>query len=114
TGIIRSKQSLCRPCVDRLQMVGVLHQHSCTPSGRWNPMDLLESLATVLALVDPRAGTGVDHTRLLRIDDDREDIRVLDHTVLNVVPMFAAIGRLPRQMPRSSIDNLRVVWVDRD
>ncbi len=48
-----------------------------------------------------------------RIDDDRKHIRVLDNPILDIFPVLPTISRLPRQMPRSCINNLRVIRVDR-
>src|SRR5882757_11332816 len=49
-----------------------------------------------------------------RIDDDREHIRVVDDALFDTVPSHAAVGRLPRQMPGSGIDDLWIGGIDRD
>ena len=113
-------QPLRRPRKYRVQIVRVLHQHARAPRGRGNALRLVHANSAaklrpaVLALIDSRARTEVDHIRRVGIDDDREYVRVVNHSLLDVVSSWPAIGGLPGKMPRSGINCLRIGGIDGD
>ena len=46
------------------------------------------------------------------IDDDRKHIRVIDHAFVDVLPVGAAIGRLPGQVPGSGINHVGIFGIN--
>src|SRR5205814_3290790 len=48
----------------------------------------------------------------MRIDDDGENIRIIDHALLHIRPALAAVGGFPGQMPGAGVNGLRIVGVD--
>ena len=67
-----------------------------------------------VAAIYPRTGAGVDHIGDGGIDDDREHIRIIDEPLLDVVPIGAAIGGLPGQVPGAGINGVRILGIDGD
>ena len=48
----------------------------------------------------------------MRIDDDGENIRIIDHALLHIRPALAAVGSLPGQMPGAGVNDLRIFGID--
>ena len=117
--IIGAIQALRRPREHCVQVVGVLHQHPGPPRRRRNALGFIhanparELHPAVHALVDPRARAQVHHQRLLRVHQDREDVRVLDDPILDARPTLPAVRRLPRQVPCARVDGIGVRRVHR-
>jgi len=64
--------------------------------------------AACLGAVDAAAGAQQHPLRLVRIDVNREHVRVVDHALVDRLPAFAFVGRLPGQMRRAGVDALPV------
>ena len=100
--------------IHNLRIAGILLQHSRTACRKWNSLELMEQIARAFALIDTRAGAGVDHGRIGGVDDDGKYIRVVDHALVDVLPIGACIGGLPRQMPGAGIDDIGILGIDSD
>ena len=74
----------------------------------------MEQIARAFALVNTGAGTGVDHRRISGVDDNGKYVRVVDHALVDVLPMGACIGGLPRQVPSPRIDDIGILGIDGD
>jgi hypothetical protein len=48
------------------------------------------------------------------VDDDREHVRVVDHPFINVLPVDAAVGSFPGQVPGSGVYSIGILGIDRD
>jgi hypothetical protein len=48
------------------------------------------------------------------VDDDRKHVGVVDHALINMLPVGAAVGSLPGQVPGSGIDGVGILGIDRD
>src|SRR5258708_9128575 len=51
----------------------------------------------------------IDRLRRGGIDDDGEDVRVVDEPLLDVVPVRAAVRRLPGKVPGAGVNRLRIL-----
>ena len=76
-------------------------------------MDLFEQLARILAFVDAAARAGENDLRPDWIDNNRKHIGVVDDAPFDVVPAFAAITGLPRQMPGTGVNHIGIRWINR-
>ena len=72
----------------------------------------MEEIAAVDALVNTGAGAQVDRRGLLRINDQRENIGIVDDSVLNLMPVVSAILGLPGKMPCAGINHIRILRID--
>src|SRR5260370_8697669 len=68
----------------------------------------MEELTGILTLVNSRAGADVNGLRIILINDDGKHIRVVNHAVLDDLPVGSAVAGLPGQVPSSGIDDVRV------
>ena len=76
------------------------------------PSNLVEEDAGVFALVDAAAGAEEDGVRVDGINDDGEHVGVFDDAFFDVLPVLAAVVRLPGQVPGSGVDDVGVGGVD--
>ena len=92
----------------------ILLEHAGASRGEGNALDLLELIAAADALINAGAGAGENFRRIGRADDDRENVGIVDHAFIDVLPVGAAVAGLPRQVPGSGIDHVRIFGIDRD
>ena len=78
------------------------------------PLQLVEQVARAFALVDSGAGAGVNHRRIGGVHDDREHIGVVDHALVDAMPVGAAVVRLPGQVPGAGINHVGILGIDGD
>ncbi len=94
-------------------MVDEIHlKNAGAPGGKRNALNLPELFSSVLALIDSGTGAGKDHRGVSGIDNDRKNVGIFDYALLDVVPGFAAVFGLPRQVPGARIDYVRIHGVD--
>ena len=100
--------------VDDVFVGGILLQHARTARRERNALDLGELLARAHALVDARACAGKNVRGIGVVDDDRKHIGIVDHALVDVLPVGAAIGSLPREVPRAGVHDVGILRVNRD
>ena len=76
-------------------------QDAGAPGREWNSLDLVEESSTVFTFVNSGAGAQIDVHCVARIDDDREDIRVVYDAIFHSRPALASVYCLPGQVPGS-------------
>src|SRR5690348_8239631 len=106
------KQTFSGPRVNHVAVLWILLEHASSSCRKGNALNLVEELARALALVNAGAGAGINNLRLFGINDYRENIGVVDDSILDVVPRTASVGSLPRQMPGSGVDRFRIVRIN--
>src|ERR1019366_7893751 len=77
-------------------------------------LNAMKSFGAIVALVDARAGTGIDSQRHLRIDDDTEDVGIIQDSLLEVMPVHPSVAGFPRQVSRPGIDDVGILRIDGD
>ncbi len=110
----RLVQTFSRPGKDDLQMRRILIQLPCSPCRGRDALHFREVRTRIGAFINARTCACVDDLRVLRVYDDRKDVRIINDAFFNIAPGRAAVGGLPWQMPRSGIDHVRVSRIDRD
>src|SRR5918992_714478 len=75
---------------------------------------LFPKLAAILAFVDAAAGRGKDVIRIARIDVDRKDVGVVNHSLADDLPGLPTINRLERQPERACVNCVVGARVDRE
>src|SRR5437660_7648547 len=80
---------------------------------RRDALYLLPFVARVSGFVNSAACRGDNVIRVMRIDVDCEDVRVVNDSVLDTMPGLPAIHAFERQVPRSCVDDVRVARIDR-
>ena len=99
--------------IDHLAILRILHENARPARVEGMPSILWNRIATGFALVNSAARAQINDARLHGIDDDRKHIGVFDQALLDVVPVLAAVGRFPGQVPGAGIDDIGVNGVHR-
>jgi len=100
----RFEEPQCRARENGVGMARVLGDDMRAAMGSWDALDLDPSLASGLAQINTAAGAGEDHLRVVRIHADGKDIRIVNQSGGDGLPIRAAIQGLPGQMRRPGVN----------
>ena len=112
--IARLPQSFGGSCIDEVTVAWILLQHPSATGGERNALNFVEQLPGGVALINTGASAQIDVIRLRTIHDDREDVGIIGDSVVDRMPVLPAIGRLPRQVPGSGINSIRIFRINGD
>ena len=92
----------------------ILLEHAGAARGKRDALNLRKQVACRFALVNSRAGAGENDRRIVMIDDDRKHVGVVNHALINMLPVGAGVGSFPGQVPGSGIDGVRIFGIHRN
>ena len=112
-GILRLPETFGRSSENYFRMIRILFQHARTARRKRDSLSLAEEIAAARALVNAGAGAQVHGRWLVRINDQREDVRIIDDAIFDLVPVVSTVFGFPREMPRAGIDDIWILGIDR-
>ena len=75
------------------------------------PTSFFPHVSAIHARVDSAAGAGEDILRISAVYIKRENVRIIDHAVVNRLPSFAAIGGFPGQVRCAGVNDIRILRI---
>ncbi len=90
-----------------------IYEMGTTPRER-NALDLRPLRAGVFREIDPRTRGREDPLRIVLHDRDREDVGIVEDSLLDREPRLAAVSRLSGKVRRTGENDVRVAWVNGD
>ena len=96
-------KALRRPRIHQIRVLAILRDDVRAPVVGRNALGLLPQPAAILAGVDSATGAREHPARRAAIGQNRKHVGVVDHPVVDRIPVLAQIRRLPGQMRRARV-----------
>src|SRR5262249_38512798 len=111
TSIERFPESLSSPGVQNSQVDRILQNDMSPAICSWNSLHLRPVISAVDTPINPAARAGEDPPWIGVINSQRENIRIINHTLMNRVPSCPPVKTPPWEVCRAGIDDSHILRV---